>query len=345
MKKYPSIQSFGHVIRGSQAWAKKIGVPFESLPSISYTGTVKLHGSNMGVCVTPANDVIPQQRNTLIDAENSGYGFHSFFMNMKNGTAPWIELANTICNMNNLTRDADVTIFGEWVGRGVQHGRSALTELDKHFVIFGAWYGEDTALNTKQLSLQCPEFERVYNPQGIYSICQIPAQHITIDFSNVQAAVDKLETLTAEVDARCPWAFRMFGVEGNGEGWVWQPDGRLDEDNLYFKTKGSTHKVRNNPRGEAAPIDIEKVNSIKECVDVVLTEARMEQMVHDNNLTFAPESIGPFLAALAKDIIKEEQHVLDANGLTWKEVGKLVQSIAKTWFMERITLATMNPNS
>lgn len=335
MKKFPSIESFTHLVRKSKDYANRIGVPLQAVPSLKYKGTVKLHGTNGGVRVEPDGTVIPQSRENQLDLKNTNAGFATFVLSQPEWL--WPLLADRLCSLNNINaREQPVTIYGEWCGCGIQKG-TALTQVDKHFVIFHAAYGE---LELEVVHDASGTFNIHSVENGIYNINQIPTYDLVVDFSNLEAASEYINKVTMEVEAECPWVKLMFGQSGIGEGIVWIPVGRVGETNLWFKSKGDKHKVRSNPTKNVAPVDVEKVNSIKECVDIILTENRMEQMVHDNNLPFKMTAIGPFLKALAADILKEESHVLLENKLDWKDVGKLVQSLARTWFVDQINKRT-----
>lgn len=333
MKKFPSIESFTHLVRFLRYRAEYLNVPVETLPVIKYRGTVKLHGTNAGVRVNVDTSVQPQSREIILTSENTNFGFKGFAEGIE---GIWNSMAQSILAVNGIQAQTEaVTIFGEWCGQGIQAG-SALTQCPKHFVIFGASHGDD------MLPFMV-EPDPALNAKGVYFISQIPSYEIEVDPTDFQAVSDKLNELTNAIEVECPWAKLIHDVSGVGEGLVWQPvNGTLFADGHYlFKTKGDKHKNRKNPHGNVAPVDVEKVNSIKECVSIILTENRMLQMVNDNNLPYAPESVGTFLKALAADILKEESAVIEENGLVWKDVGKLVQSMAVTWFKEKITQSTM----
>lgn len=334
MKKFPSIESFTHLVRYLRHRAEYLNVPVETLPVLKYRGTVKLHGTNAGVRVNLDTSVQPQSRDIFLTSENTNFGHKGFVEGVPAGI--WNSLAQSILAVNGIVQTEALTIFGEWCGMGIQRG-SALTSCPKHFVIFGASHGD--VMLPKMV-----EPDAALNAKGIYFISQIPSYEVEVDPNDFQAASDYLNELTSAVELECPWAKTMFDVSGVGEGLVWLPvsEAFADNDNYRFKTKGDKHKARANPRGDVAPVDVEKVNSIKECVNIILTVNRMEQMVNDNRLPLVPESVGPFLKALSADILKEETAVMEENGLVWKDVGKLVQSNARTWFLERITQSTMS---
>ncbi len=328
MKNFHSIESFTHLVRRSRSQAAYIGVPVETLAPLVFRGTVKLHGTNGGVCITPNNEVFAQSKTSRLTLTADNARFCAFVEGVP--AKVWIDMADQLCALHNRARTEDVTIYGEWAGTGIQKGAAVCT-CPKHFAIFRAAIGDVMVDKVECIGLNLEE-------HSIYNINQVPALELVVDFSNLQAASDYLNKVTDECEAECPWAKNIFGISGTGEGYVWEVVGRPDETGLNFKTKGDKHKVHNSPTKNVAPVDPELVNSIKECVAIVLTNNRMEQMVNDNKLEFVPENIGPFLKALSHDILKEETLVLEANNLTWKDIGKLTMSLARQWFTDRITL-------
>jgi hypothetical protein len=130
--------------------------------------------------------------------------------------------------------------------------------------------------------------------------------------------------ITNEVEKQCPVG-KTFGVEGIGEGVVWRCISEWTENNLnqikttdlIFKVKGEKHsdtKVK-----KLANVDVEKVNSINEFVEKVLTEHRLEKMlelIKQDGYELIPQSIPFFLKLIGQDIIKEE---LDTMGETDEE--------------------------
>ena len=76
---FPSIEQFRNVVKQVRDRAKFYQVP---VPTITFTGTVKLHGTNAAVCqyVDPKSDVPTwvQSRSNVITPENDNAGFASF---------------------------------------------------------------------------------------------------------------------------------------------------------------------------------------------------------------------------------------------------------------------------
>jgi len=309
MYKYHSIEQFRNCIKEVQRlWKDK------PLPTLTFTGSVKLHGTNAGIEL-PVN--IPQSRNQVLTEGNDSYGFYTFHKERK-------EIFQQI--YDSLGLDLPVIIYGEWAGKGIQKD-VAISKLDRAFYIFGIKVitGEDTHYWLKEYNINFPD-------DSIFNLKAIQGYEITIDFNYPELSQNELQELTLQVEQQCPVA-KMFGVSGIGEGIVWE---YIDDEGqmLSFKVKGEKHsssKVKT-----LAAVDTEKVNSIKEFVDTVLTDARLKQAYFECNEPIDMSGIGIFLKWINTDILKEESDTLEASDLTMKDVGSAISKQAKQFYMKKI---------
>lgn len=331
MKKFTSIGSLAQVISQIKYRANAAGLDLAEVEPIPFCGTVKIHGTNVGVRIEPDGNITFQSRERTLSQTEDHYGWFAFGASRSDGA--WMELVRTALEINNIQTQTDaITIYGEWCGTKIQN-KVAVAQCPRHFVIFGIAHG-DTMLNNIVGMHKMQE--------SIYNITQVPTYRVTLNLKNLNEFQERVTEITREVEARCPWAFFAFNVEGTGEGVVWVPEGRAYDTSLYFKTKGEAHKVRSNPKGDIAPIDFEKLDTINEYVDVVVTEGRMEQMIFDHNIQYSSEYIGRFIQLVTADILKEESDLLHHNNITWKEVCKPIQRKARDWFTNRITRSIMD---
>ena len=310
MYKYHPIEQFRKCIKEVQRLWKD-----HPLPTLTFTGSVKLHGTNAGVEL-PAN--IPQSRNQVLTEGNDSYGFYTFHKERK-------EIFQQI--YDSLGLNLPVVIYGEWAGKGIQKD-VAISKLDRAFYIFGIKVitGEDTYYWLKDIS-SIP----MSGKDKIFNLSLFKKYFISIDFNYPELAQNKLQELTLQVEEECPIA-KLFGISGVGEGIVWEhinDEGQM----LSFKVKGEKHsssKVK-----VLANVDIEKVNSVKEFVDTVLTESRLQQAWNELNQPTIKE-LGLFLKWINNDIVKEESDTLEASNLTIKDVGPDLSKQAKQWFLAKI---------
>ena len=130
----------------------------------------------------------------------------------------------------------------------------------------------------------------------------------------------------------------MTNCEGKpsllGEGIVWTPcDSELVKDTgTWFKTKGKKHSVSKTK--SVAPVDVEKLNSIKEFVEYSVTENRLQQGLSEVGLD--QKLIGKFIGWVNKDINKEESDTLEANKLSMKDVGKFCTTKAREFYIGQL---------
>lgn len=335
--KYPSIEQFRNTVRSVTHTAQyqgqdENGEPVmdrnATMPTVSFRGTVKLHGTNAGVCMdTETGEIWAQSRKNVITPTKDNAGFAFFVETNKDKFREILELyAGDIGVQGKI-----ITIFGEWCGGNIQKG-VGICELDKMFVIFGVklddnWYPVE------------PEF--CSEDHSIHAIVNFPTYELEIDFREPALSVEKLQELTFAVEEECPVA-KQLGASGIGEGIVWQ--GRYKDQIFTFKVKGEKHsasKVKT-----LAAVDVEKVNSIHSFVEYAVTENRLNQAVEQVFTIEGAEPeikrMGDFLRWIMSDIVKEESDTLAASGLEPKDVGRSVSNKAREWFIEYLDKEVMN---
>lgn len=334
-----STESIYHMFkRANASWNYK-GVDHAARPTMKFQGTVKLHGTNAGIRMTGVGQKpTALARGRALSVNSDNYGFAMFLESVPQEV--FDELYTKITNEE--TRGRTLTVFAEWCGSGVQGG-VALSQVKKHLVIFAAAFDNDefdpSVPEDHQANLKYVPINNIhFNDRNIYNIGQIPRYFVDIDFSkgNQDDLVEELTKLVDAVEAECPWAKQMFDVSGVGEGLVFEAVDDPANSFWTFKIKGEKHAVRQGrDRNRVVAIDVEKVENVSQCVDIILTENRMQQMVDDNKFDFDPRNIGPFLKAVCVDCVKEEIDVIVENGLEWDDVQKVVQTRARNWFLTK----------
>lgn len=317
MKKFRSIEGLSKIFKTLRANADYNGVPYTELPTLNFTGTVKVHGTNAGIRIenAEATTVQAQGRDREVTFEHDNAGFATYCLSLPPS------IIQSIYQAYNPNGKGVLTVFGEWAGEGVQNG-VGVSSLPKHFIIFAAHLDDRYIEVNREFSL--PEYR-------IYNIYEVPTYSVDINFAVPGDIEDQLTALTLAVEAECPWA-KKFGVSGIGEGIVWHLTTNPTDSGFVFKTKGPKHSVRKNSNNKVATVDTEKVNSIKDCVDIILTENRMKQMLNDHNIEIIPQNFGEFLKKVSLDCIKEESDVLVDNGLIWKDVASTVSYRCREWY-------------
>jgi hypothetical protein len=182
------------------------------------------------------------------------------------------------------------------------------------------------------------------NEHRIFFINQFPTWELEIDFDYPELSSNKMIELTEEVEKECPVG-KYFGVSGVGEGIVWKChiEPYVGGD-FMFKVKGEKHSV--SKVKTLAAVDVEKVNSIKECVDKIITENRLNQgldYLRTNHLEIIPQNLGIFIKWVTSDAIREELDTIVESGLIPKDVGSVASKVARDWFF-RTTQFSLEKN-
>lgn len=332
--KYPSINQFRSVIAdvnrrynfvGLNEYGEAIYDDTKVKPILEFIGTIKLHGTNAGVSYNNKDGMWAQSRGNIITSQKDNAGF-AFFVEGK--TEVFLKLFKQVEKREKLDLDNNtITIYGEWVGKGIQKG-VAISNLKKSLFIFGV---KITPFD-ESLPAYWVDYDYLSDRESrIYNIFEYTVYYIRVDFNHPEKIQNTIIDLTLEVEKECPVA-KMFGFSGVGEGIVWT---HKSEDNHYvFKTKGEKHsssKVKT-----LASIDVDKINSIQEFVEYSVTESRFKQGLENifpNNEPIDIKKLGMLMKWIIGDIVKEETDTLLENELEPKDIGRYVSAKVKTMFL------------
>jgi hypothetical protein len=86
-------------------------------------------------------------------------------------------------------------------------------------------------------------------------------------------------------------------------------------------------------------VDVQKLDSIKECVDAILPENRLERglaYLNDVGKSLDMKNIGEYIKWVTSDAIKEEMDTITNSGFTPKDISKELTNKAKNWFIEKL---------
>jgi hypothetical protein len=346
LSKYPSIDQFRNVIRnvkdhtyynGKDENSETLYDYTKPLPAIDFIGKIKIHGTNASVVFNVHDfEWWCQSRERIISPLSDNAGFATYVHHNKLE----YNLLFTHCfDVLNVSRDladyASVAIYGEWCGNGVQKG-VAISQLPKMFVVFGiklihkdpegvnVWVDDETMNNIIKS-----------NPDiNLYNINDFKQFKITIDFKQPEIAQHQIVQWVDEVEQQCPVGTH-FGVSGIGEGIVFSA--HCGDDVYRFKAKGVAHS--NSKVKTVAAVDIEKVNSINELCETILTENRLQQgltWMTENNHDIDVKNTGTYIKWVVNDCLKEELDTIVGSSLEVKEVSPKLSAKAKQWFFETL---------
>lgn len=333
---YPKIQQFRNIVSDINRSVTYTGLDDDGnamydssikKPTLTFTGTVKLHGTNAGVCYNSTDGFYIQSRSNVISIEKDNAGF-AFFAE-SNKVALCGQFDKIIKEHQIDTKVYTVSIYGEWAGKGIQKN-VGISELDKAFYVFGV----------KISKPQDPEFNAYWIDSSnvrskdcrIFNVEDYETYSIDVDFNIPQLAQNKFIDITEQVEKECPIA-KAFGIEnGLGEGVVWSV--KYKENTHRFKVKGEKHSV--SKVKTLASVDIEKVNSINEFVDYSVTKNRFDQAIENvfGKGDLDIRKMGDFLRWFINDIASEEMDTMVENKLEPKDVNKYISTRAREMFFE-----------
>ena len=343
--KYPSIEQYRNVVKNIGFWACYAGKDENDEPIYDYLlpkptlkigGTVKLHGTNAGICFNQDHGVYVQSRKNIITPEKDNAGFACFvhardesFEEMFNYTIQEFE----IDSYNNT-----ISIFGEFCGGSIQSG-VGIHGLEKMFVIFDVKvtsHDDEDDVQWLDLSKVARNMRgSVIHDLNIYFIDEFPTFEMEIDFNKPEMFQNKLNEITLDVEERCPVAFQL-GNDGVGEGVVWK--GEFNGNNFRFKVKGTKHsksKVKKLPK-----VDEAKVALVNEVVNKITPAFRLEQGIQEtfdtlNGGEIDRKGMGDFIRWVIGDIVKEDLDIITDAGLDVKEVNNKVSKVVRDYFFQQ----------
>jgi len=333
---YPKIAQFRNVVSninreitftGLDEDGKAIYDPSIKKPTLTFKGTVKLHGTNASVCFNSENGFWIQSRQNIITVEKDNAGFAFFAESRKSEFLTLLEILAD--EDDNIDAECTISIYGEWAGKGIQKG-VGISQLDKAFYVFGVKVSkpQDEEFNSYWI-----DSSNVRNTEcRIFNVEDYETYSIDVDFNMPQLAQNKCGEITEKVENECPIS-KAFGIDnGLGEGVVWSVEYK---DSVHrFKVKGDKHSVTKVKK--LASVDIEKLKTIQDFINYSVTENRFNQAIEN---VFGKEDLdvkkmGDFIRWFVKDITSEEMDTMVENGLETKDVNKYISTKVREMFFK-----------
>ena len=245
------------------------------------------------------------------------------------------------------------TIYGEWAGPGVQKGVALASLPKKIFAVFAARPlagSDELIIEPEQLTSMV---EHIPDTYVIPWYTHLP-MHGMGARANVRLSVNwrrtdeeltndiaQVNEWVKEVENECSFTKQFFGISGTGEGLVFYPVseahlGYQSFQSLTWKAKGDKHK--NIATAKPAQVSAEVALNASSFVEMVLTEARLEQGARTVALTqgsYDMKQTGKFVAWCLADVEKECGDELEASMLTFKQVQKPLSERARAWYLEK----------
>jgi hypothetical protein len=306
-------------------------------PTVVFRGTVKAHGTNASFRQEyPEDDILFQSRERIIDPLSDNAGFASNFWPHRQAIKELFLKIRFAYQKDQLNWPSGrIIVYGEWAGGNIQKS-VALAGTPKLFYVFSIKIVTESG-NDFVYFPHCSVFSEIFNQPIVKDVQSISVGGefiVSVDLNSPEIAQNQIVEMVDAVEKCCPIT-KTHGVEGIGEGIVFV--GEAPYSDIMFKAKGELHsvtKVRT-----VASVDIERVNSVKELVDMIVTENRMQQIFDnatDLGIELSRPGTGSFIKAVMSDCMKEEMDTILENGITTKEFANVAQRVIVQFFHQLV---------
>lgn len=331
---FPKIQQFRNVVGAINRKTTYTGLDSEGnamynngilKPTLTFKGTVKLHGTNASVCFNYEDGFWVQSRKGIITVEKDNAGFAWFAESNK---VEFLKLFAKIIE-NNVIGKKTITIYGEWAGKGIQKS-VGISQLFKAFYIFGVKISDLNDLESTAYWIDSSDLR--HEDSGIYNVEDYKTYQVDVDFNMPQLSQNIFAEITQEVEKECPIS-EAFGIKGGlGEGVVWTTEYKGDR--YIFKVKGDKHSVSKVKK--LASVDVEKLKSIESFVEYAVTENRFNQAIENvfGQSEIDIKKMGDLIRWVINDVIAEEMDTMVKNGLDSKDVNKYISTRTREMFFK-----------
>lgn len=300
-------------------------------PKITFSGSVKVHGTNGAIVTNPEGQIYCQNHNKVLEYESEdNYKFMQFVEGRR--VSELFDMVKEMYFNEGGEEDIDtayIALFGEFAGKGIQGG-VGVCSLDRFFYLFAIRLVFDDSKKNAWLKLS--DYKEVEMPrQRIFNAMNFPVYKATVEFSNPQSAVKTLKDLTQKVAKDCPVA-KQLGGKGKGEGLVWSEENEDKNFNIVFKTKEESFlPTKKDNVSVSAPV----VESVTNFVKMTVTDVRLKQGIQyiaEQGLDCELRNARTFANWIVDDIFEEEESTIKKSGLQNTNLRQKIVSAARDWF-------------
>ena len=349
-KKYPSIDKFNGALYKINKKSKRNFSHLEVIdgvktpifieaakPTLTFYGTVKLHGTNACVVIDSALESFTQSRTRILNLMSDNKGFCQWFTGKRNTV---IDGYKHLIEKHNA---ASLHIYGEWCGGNIQ-ANVALAGINRTFVVFSILA---TAENGDETWLSVDDVKSFTDKENdIRNIFEFKTYDVELDVNDITKGLAEFDRIRDEVDLVCPVAQELGSTvkTTTGEGIVWrcQNDGYT---NVVFKHKGESHKRSGKMPKEIKikePLTDEQQTAYDAFIKEAVTVDRLAQGVEflaEQNLDLTRSITGIYLKWVQDDIKKEctaEIEQLINSGVEWSDVVRNYSGMAREFLFTEI---------
>ena len=342
---FPSIEQFRHTNATVNRQFNFVGLDEngeaiydhnKDKPTLRFKGTVKLHGTNAGICFNNEDGMWAQSRENIITPESDNAGF-AFFV--ESNREIFESMFAHVAEHHGIDLNTNtISIFFEWAGSGIQKN-VGISEIKKTAFIIGIKVTPHVE-NDEERKIKPAYWIDSSNIRAvekrIYNILDFKTYEIDIDFNKPNESINKIIELTLEVENNCPVS-KEFGVDGIGEGIVFSTE--FNGNVIRFKSKGEKHAGKSKVK-TLKSVDNEKISALIELANKVTPEWRLDQMLTNTfNLINGGEldikRLGDYIKNVTSDVVKEDIDIIAESGFEFKDIVKYVSEIAKKYFLAK----------
>ncbi len=300
------------------------------LPILTFTGTEKVHGTNMAVCLT-GNDVWVQNRNKIVtpgkDTDQDGMAQY-----VADNLKAWTRLLYVIVADGRIDLSTHTIVIDcEWAGGKIMNGNASCSGTDKAAYIFKYFR---VVSNKDDSSEYFPFVYNVNAEEGMYKLSSFGLSALTIDFNDPEKAIADLKILAEHVEDNSEIAKFYGKLDNVGEGvylTAWHGD-----ELLRLKTKGDKHGGKPKVKRENYTVITDKdAKAIDDLAQTVTPEWRLNQAIRETGAT-SEKHTGLVIKWMIDDIRKEEEPTMREAGLEFKQIQGTVVSIIKEYFFDSL---------
>jgi hypothetical protein len=306
--------------------------------SISFSGTVKLHGTHADLVIYSDDTIRIQSRNRLsLDTVHDNYGVAASILPLRTET---LELRNRFrerfLELNpgeKIDDEFPLIIAGEWIGPGVQKSVAIEKLPKKYFAIL--------SISINNAWLPNEGYGDISNESvGIYNISRGGTFSEILDVNDTEAFMERAMALTLAVEKECPFA-KSFGLSGVGEGIVWKAAHPLGSSSRFWmKTKGPLHRVVDRDSlKKAVTARGDNKTKAKAFAEAAVTVQRLEQAwdyLVEMEVARNKQGLGDFMRWLNNDVEVEEKKAIADLNVNKHTLRKEMQFLGKAYYFKRL---------
>lgn len=300
------------------------------MPTLTLTGSEKLHGENMAVAVTK-DEIWVQGRNHIRTVADDQNGMAQFVVPL---VPLFIQLASSVATLNQISLDTHTIVLdGEWAGGNIQKGNAACSGTEKGFYIFDYV----RAINNEDpTDFKYIRADGMHHPEyNVYSMKHFSEYSITLDLNDPDKCEAELQELAELIEAKSPIAGFFERPDNVGEGvYLW---GIYNGKPVRVKAKGLKHGGKPKDKGKPSTNSLSdsQKDALTQLADALTPEWRINQAITETNAS-EKKDIGKVIQWVKDDIVKEETPTLEKASTDLKQVQGFVAKIVKDYFFDSL---------